>query len=250
MTSGGTTGIARHRTTAGNEASRRGRWRAPIGLIALSVIPLLAGAVRLARLATEAEVTPENARFVGAPLPVVLHIAGATVFIVLGAFQFVPSIRRSKPRWHRRAGRLLVPSGLVTALSALWMTQFYQMPAHDGLLLYGFRIFFGLLMVVSLVLGFVAVRRRQYLRHRAWMIRGYALGLGVGTQVLTLLVGEIVLGPPEAMARGSLMGAAWVINLVLAESVIRRVRSPSARSTAEGRARSAGAPLPAAGGTG
>jgi uncharacterized membrane protein len=227
----------------------RGEWRAPVAMIALCALPLLAGAVRLATLAVGAEVTPENARFFGAPLPVVLHVTGAAVFIVLGAFQFVPSLRRTRPTWHRRAGRLLVPSGLVTALSALWMTQFYQLPAHDGLLLYGFRIFFGSLMAVSLLLGFVAVRRRQFPRHRAWMIRAYALGLGAGTQVLTLLVGEIVLGPSGALAREWLMGAAWMINLALAEWIIRRRRSPALHPTSTGRQDRSAPAQPAPGGT-
>jgi uncharacterized membrane protein len=215
--------------TSRSVPSRKSEWRAPIALIALCALPLIAGAVRVGMLAIGAEVTPENARFFAAPLPVVLHIAGAAAFIVLGAFQFMPSIRRQWPRWHRRVGRLVVGSGLVAALSALWMAQFYALPAHDGVLLYGFRVFFGSLMAVSLVLGFVAIRRRQISRHRAWMMRGYALGVGAGTQVLTLLVGEIILGPPGAVARGWLMGAAWVINLALAEWVIRRVPSRPAR---------------------
>lgn len=222
--------------TARRVPLRKSEWRAPIALIALCAIPLIAGAVRIGMLAIGAEVTPENARFFAAPLPVVLHIAGAAGFIVLGAFQFVPSIRRQWPGWHRRIGRLVIGSGLVAALSALWMAQFYALPAHDGVLLYGFRIFFGSLMAVSLVLGFVAIRRRQISRHRAWMMRGYAIGLGAGTQVLTLLVGEIILGAPGAVARGWLMGIAWVINLALAEWVIRRVPSPLARpATASGR---------------
>ena len=216
--------------------SRKGEWGVPVALILLCAIPLAAGAVRLVTLAVGAEVTPENARFFAAPLPVVLHIVAAAAYIVLGAFQFVPSLRRRKPGWHRRVGRLLVGSGLVAALSGLWMTQFYQLPDHDGALVYGFRLLFGSLMATSIVLGLVAIRRREIARHRAWMMRGYALGLGAGTQVLTLLVGEIVLGAPGEVARGLLMGAGWAINLALAEWIIRRPPSPLARTASPARA--------------
>jgi hypothetical protein len=154
---------------------------------------------------------------------------------VLGAFQFVPSFRRRKPGWHRRVGRLLVGSGLVAALSGLWMAQFYRLPEHDGALLYVFRLLFGSLMAVSMVLGLVAIRRRQVARHRAWMMRGYALGLGAGTQVLTLGIGEIAFGPPGQVSRAVLMGAAWVINLALAEWIIRRRPSPPARTSSPAR---------------
>ena len=210
-------------------------WLVP-ALLLLSAIPLAAGAFRLTQLAGGAEITPANARFFASPLPVVLHIVAAAANIVLGAFQFVPGLRRRKLGWHRRVGRLLVGSGLVAALSGLWMTQFYELPDHDGVLLYGFRLLFGSLTALSLLLALAAFRRRDLARHRAWMMRGYALGLGAGTQVLTLLIGEIVFGAPGEVARGLLMGAGWAINLALAEWIIRRPPSPPARTASPARA--------------
>lgn len=234
--------------------SRRGGWRewwVPLALILLCAIPLSAGGVRLVTLASGAAITPENARFFGAPLPVVLHIAGAAMYMVLGAFQFVPGFRRRMPGWHRRVGRVAGASGLVAALSALWMTHFYELPAHDGALLYWIRLLFGSLMAVSIVLGIVAIRRREIARHRAWMLRGYALGLGAGTQVLTLGIGEAVLGPPDEVARGLLMGAAWAINLALAEWIIGRKPWGPARAVSAARATeydpNPGAPVASAG---
>ena len=112
-----------------------------------------------------------GARFFGAPLPVVLHITCAVLFIVLGALQFVASLRRRHPAWHRRAGRVVLVSGLVVASSALWMTQFYALPTQDGLLLYGFRLLFGSLMAVSLVLAFATsplYSAYATLPHRPW----------------------------------------------------------------------------------
>ena len=64
--------------------------------------------------------------------------------------------------------------------------------------------------------------------HRAWMMRGYAIGLGAGTQVLTLMVGELILGPPSEFSRALLMGAGWVINLAVAEWAIRKRSAPHA----------------------
>ncbi len=67
----------------------RTAWRVPAALILLSIIPLTFGVFRLHELASGAEITPANARFFAAPLPVVLHIVGAAVYALLGAFQFV-----------------------------------------------------------------------------------------------------------------------------------------------------------------
>ena len=47
------------------------------------------------------------------------------------------------------------------------MTLFYPWPKGDGELLYGLRLLFGSAMVVSIVLGFAAIRRRDVPRHRA-----------------------------------------------------------------------------------
>lgn len=191
-------------------------------LILLSVIPLAAGAFRLSELAGGAKITPVNARFFASPLPVVLHIVGAFVFAILGPFQFATRFRQRWPGWHRVAGRFLVVCGLLVGFSALWMTLFYPRPAGDGDLLYILRLLFGSAMVGSIVLGFGAILRGDVMPHRAWMMRGYAIGLGAGTQALTLMVGELIGGPPNELSRALLMGAAWVINLAVAEWVIRK----------------------------
>lgn len=204
----------------------------PAALIALSVIPVAAGVVRLGELTGGAEITPENARFFAAPLPAVLHILSVSLFCIPGAFQFAPGIRRRRPGWHRGAGRLLVPCGLVAALSGLWMTQFYPPVMGDGPLLYGIRLVVGSAMTLFIVLGFTAIRRRDIARHRAWMMRGYALGLGAGTQALTHLPWFLFPGIQGELTRALLMGAGWVINLAVAEWIIRRglaypVRTPA-----------------------
>ncbi|MBD2749634.1 DUF2306 domain-containing protein [Microvirga sp. BT688] len=179
----------------------------PAALITLTLVPVGAGAVRLAGLAGGAEITPDNARFFASPLPAVLHIVGATLFCIMGAFQFAPALRRGNPGWHRRGGWLLIASGLVATLSGLWMTQFYSRAWNDGDLLYGLRLTFGWAMAVSIVLGFVAIKRRDVVRHRAWIMRAYAIGMGAGTQAIIHLPWFLVAGVPGELARGLLMGA-------------------------------------------
>ena len=52
-------------------------WLIPAALIALSLVPAIAGTVRLTQLGGGAESTPENVRFFASPLPVLLHIPAA-----------------------------------------------------------------------------------------------------------------------------------------------------------------------------
>jgi uncharacterized membrane protein len=203
-------------------SSTRADWLVPTFLIALSFIPVAAGATRLVWLASGVEITPENARFFAAPVPVVLHIMSVSLFCILSAFQFSPGFRRRRPGWHRGLGRLLVPCGLVAALSGLWLTQFYPPVEGDGPLLHGIRLVVGSAMTLFIVLGIAAIRRRDIARHRAWMMRGYAIGLGAGTQALTHLPWLLFPGIQGELTRALLMGAGWAINLAVAEWIIRR----------------------------
>ena len=86
-------------------------------------------------------------------------------------------------------------------------------------------------MVVSIVIGLAVILRRNVQSHRAWMARGYAIGLGAATQMLVLMVVGIVAGPPNEFTHDSLMALSWVINLAIAEWAIRRRRAPRRRTT-------------------
>ncbi|MGY2128355.1 DUF2306 domain-containing protein [Blastococcus sp. SYSU DS0617] len=198
----------------------RPRWLVPAALVALALVPLLAGAARLVELSGGAAALPEPPRSAAAPALLAVHIVSALVFTVVGAFQFVPGTRGRRPRWHRRAGRIVAPAGLVAALSGLWLTV--VITGADSSLLTVFRAAAGAGMAVSIALGVTAVLRRDIARHRAWMIRGYALGLGAGTQVFTNAFWLAVSGAPGPTAEAVLMGAGWLINLAVAEWLIRR----------------------------
>jgi Predicted membrane protein (DUF2306) len=204
-------------------------WLVPVGLLILSFIPIAAGAFRLSQLAGAAAITPANARFFASPLPVVLHILSVTIFSLLGAFQFDPGFRRRRPAWHRAAGWILIPSGLVAALSGLWMTLFYPWIEGDGVILYGLRLVFGLLMLGSIFFGVAAIRRRDFVQHAHWMMRGYAVGLGAGTQALTQMTWMLLIGKPDELSKAMLMAAGWVINLGVVEWIIRKRPTPPSR---------------------
>src|SRR5438309_683670 len=163
------------------------QWLPPVGLIVLSLIPVLAGAVRLTELMGGLEITANNARFVGSPIPVTVYIVSVTLYSLLGALQFVPSLRRGRPNWHRIAGRILVPAGVLVAVSGLWMSVFYPRPPGDGESLVVVRLIVGSAMLASIVLAVFAIQRRDFSSHGAWMTRGYAIALGAGTQVFTML---------------------------------------------------------------
>jgi len=201
----------------------------PFALLALVLIPAIAGSLRLVELFGGPQLLPANVRMTAFPAPVVVHIVSALLYAVLGAFQFSTGLRRRFPVWHRRAGRVLVVLGLAVALSALTMTLFYPRQPGTGALAYVFRLAFGAGMAAAILLGLAAIRRRDVPQHRSWMTRAYALALGAGTQALTQGIGPALFGTSPLTTDLSL-GAGWIINLAIAEILIRRYSShPRAR---------------------
>lgn len=194
-----------------------------IGLLLLSLIPSVGGIVRLVELGSDSEFLPKNPRIRLAPTPVVFHLLSVVPYCIFGAFQFLPSFRKKYPNWHRLVGRLLVGTGIVSALSGLWMTHYYSFPDdRQGDLLYFVRILVGIAMIAFIILGLSSVLKKRIMQHQAWMIRAYALGQGAGTQVLVTIPWLLTVGEPMGLTRDILMSLAWVINIFVGEWVIKK----------------------------
>jgi hypothetical protein len=194
------------------------------GLLALSAVPTLAGVVRLIGLAEDDVTMADHARFAADPVPLILHIVGATAFTVLGALQLAPGLRHRHRAWHRVLGRMLAPLGLVAALSGMWMAAFYPPGEHGGPLLSGIRLVVGSAMTAFIVLSLTAIRRRDFAAHGAFMTRAYALGIAAGTQAVLLMPVMLLGVEPSERTYAMVMGAGWVINAAVAELALRRPR--------------------------
>lgn len=201
-------------------------WLIPTGLVTLSLVPMVAGIFRLVQLGVGTDITVENARFFASPIPIVMHVISSIIYSVLGAFQFTSGFLRDKQIWHRLYGRMLVPIGLLAAISGLWMTHFYPRATmnFDGSVLYVLRLLVGIGMALSLWFGLAAILRHDIAQHRAWMIRAYALGLGAGTQVFTHIPLFIFPDLRGELSRAMCMGAGWGINITVAEWILLRER--------------------------
>lgn len=109
----------------------------PVALMALSLVPALAGAVRVTELVSGtrggAAIMPENARFYASPWPVTVLVVAVIAYGMLGALQFSERLRRRRRAWHRATGRVMVACGLLAAVTGLRMTLRSAWAAGDGL---------------------------------------------------------------------------------------------------------------------
>lgn len=94
-------------------------------------------------------------------------------------------------------------------------------------------------MICLIVWAVIAIRSRDRFRHTASMLRAYAIGQGASTQTV-LGIAWIVFAGSEATGpvRDAIMVSAWVLNLAVAEVLIRRLPKPGTRRTGPARQRS------------
>lgn len=189
---------------------------------------MLAGLSRLFSLSTGAFTLDGHERFAADPWMAALHIVGATAFATVGAFQFVPSLRRGA--WHRIVGRVLGVLGIAAALAGTWMALRWVPKAFDSAALNAIRTVVAVAMVTFITLGVVAARRGHFEAHGAWMLRAYALFLGAGTQFFTAGFTALPFMRPymsETLATTS-MAAGWIINALVAEWILWKPINASA----------------------
>ncbi|MFI4934429.1 MAG: DUF2306 domain-containing protein [Caulobacterales bacterium] len=146
-----------------------------------------------------------------------VHVGFAVTALMIGPFQFFGGIRTRWPRWHRRLGTLYViccltggSAGLVLAIGTTAGPI-----ATAG---------FGLLAIAWLTTTFMAwrlARARDFVRHRRWMIRSFALTLAAVTLRLYLPLTALPhLGFFPVYRAVSFL--CWVPNLIVAEIYLAR----------------------------
>ena len=95
------------------------------GATILAVIGIAAAVIRALRLMFGATPSPQafDAGFWQHPVLTFIHIVPGTLFMALGPFQFMPSIRTRRLWQHRWSGRVFVVVGYIIGISALFMTS-------------------------------------------------------------------------------------------------------------------------------
>lgn len=161
-------------------------------------------------------------RYVEHPWVALLHIVPGMLFLILAPFQFMPRVRRRHIRLHRSLGWLIVPTAGISGVFAL--VAAFRFPAFGGLITQAATLFFGVIFLFSLIKAIYHIRRKEVHLHREWMIRLFAVGLGVAT--IRLFIGLSLalsdLGFEEVFGVAFWLGLG--VNLLVAELWIQYTR--------------------------
>jgi len=192
-----------------------------LALAFCTFIPVLMAMVETVQIPT-GTYAEDSAHLAVAPLSWFLHVLAGAAFGIAGPMNFALALRRRFGRLHRATGRIFVGAGVVlglTAFSLLLSVEPQRTPVIDVA-----RGVFGLALLVALAMAITAIRARDIPRHRAWVIRAYAIGMGAGTVALVFFPIFLVTGaPPIGLASDVIFVTWWALNIGFAEWVIHRI---------------------------
>jgi len=144
----------------------------------------------------------------------------ASVWVLLAGFtQFSENIRDFYPRLHRAFGYVYVTDVLLITGPAGLLMGFY---ANGGLTSKVAFVTLAILWMTCTAIAFVKAKNGDFVAHRNWMIRSYALTLSaIMLRAWKYAITNTVELPPMDVYR-TVAWLGWVPNIILAELLIRR----------------------------
>lgn len=154
------------------------------------------------------------------PVVEAAHRIGGALYLLIGAMQLSPRLRARRPALHRWSGRSFLLLSVIAVASAFIMVVAFPYEIGER----APTLLFGSLMLAFAVKGIIHARRRRLGAHREWMMRCYAIGLGIGTirVLVVLLVNVTALGTRQIIV--PVFWAGFSLTLLAAELWIRATR--------------------------
>ena len=145
------------------------------------------------------------------------HILTSLFVLLAGAFQFWDYFLKNFKKLHRIIGKTYVFLILFVSGPGALVMSFY---ANGNLISKTSFVLLSLLWILFTALAFYYALERDFIKHRKFMIRSYALTLSAITlRAYALVLPHFIhLGAKEEYAL--IAWASWTINLLIAELVI------------------------------
>ena len=148
-----------------------------------------------------------------------IHVAFAIIMIFLGPLQFWTGFRMRYLTLHMWCGRVFLVTGTYVASTAMYMGLH---PRTGGIVMGIGLSVNGLLWLAAAAMAYYAIRLRNVVQHKEWMIRTYVLACNG-------IVGDRILADIPALTRSIGIDAVndlegwllWAFPLMVAEVVIQ-----------------------------
>ncbi len=147
-----------------------------------------------------------------------LHIALAIIALITGPLGLSRAMRMKNPHLHRWNGRIYVMVIVFNILPGYYVALY----ANGGIWsTIGFLILTTLWLLTT-INGYRFIRKGQVHRHRSWMLRSFFLTFANLTIYILVTIFQYVAGLSYGFSYSLGAWLAFMINLVLAEIVIRK----------------------------
>jgi uncharacterized membrane protein len=193
----------------------------PAALYFGTLLTILLAVVQVVQIPLDA--LPEDSqRLTATPVWHFMHVLGGATFGILGPIQFGRVLMPKYGRLHRVMGRVFVAAGAMISLSSL--SLLWHFPDTYSVAMNSGRLLFGIALGVALVLAMQAIYSRDITRHRNWMIRAYAIGIGATAVTMVFFPIYLITGePPKGLTADIAFLGAWTACVVFAEGLVRRI---------------------------
>lgn len=147
-----------------------------------------------------------------------IHIILALIALLTGPIGLFKRLRIKSPALHRWNGRIYLYSILLNFIPGIYAAFF----ASGGMTTtIGFLIL-DTLWLVTTVLSVYFVKKKDIQRHSEWVTRSFFLTFANMTIYIIVAITHNALNQPYGISYSIAVWASWVINLLIAEIVIRK----------------------------
>ena len=153
-------------------------------------------------------------RYAQYPILAYAHILPGVVYLVLAPFQVSRRFRNRHLDLHRKMGRILVPVGILSGVMGVIFGFFFS---FGGFAEASASVVFGTWFTLALALAYSYIRAGDTVRHRRWMIRAFAIGLGVGTIRIWVGLFQGFGLLDEVTSFGVAFWLSWTLHVIAAE---------------------------------
>jgi len=162
-------------------------------------------------------------RYVQQPWLAYLHLTPGVLYLLGAPLQLSYRFRSRHYTFHRRLGRVLVGAAMISGVFALIFGGRFS---YGGLPEASAAVVFGLWFLTCLVLAVRAIRRDDIVHHRRWMIRAFAIGIGIATTRIWLQVLPATGLLDFASSFGPAFWISFSLHVVAAELWLRAFPNP------------------------
>jgi Predicted membrane protein (DUF2306) len=146
------------------------------------------------------------------------HIVFGMIAILIGPFQFFPSIRNKYPFIHRLTGRTYLLSITIAGIAATVLAINHNIIVQN-------RIVFGTGLLglaaawfVTSGMAFWAIKKRNFVQHREWMVKSYVVTCGFTTfRIFAVTLNNYIQLDYGKEMSGIMAWACWSVPLLVTE---------------------------------